>query len=757
MADIGTAYVKIEPTAKGITAKLNDEMGSAGESGGKSFGDKFGAALGTAGKVVAGAVAAGTAAVGGFAAASVSAGASFDSAMAQVAATMGTTVDQIGGLRDFAQEMGSTTAFSASQAAEALNYMALAGYDADKSMEMLPGVLDLAAAGGIGLARASDMVTDAQSALGLSTTETKTMIDQMAKASSQSNTSVEQLGDAFLTIGATARNVKGGTQELSTVLGVLADNGIKGSEGGTHLRNMLLSLQNPTDKGAAALDQLGVAVYDADGNMRSMIDIVADMQKGLQGMDQASKDTLLNGIFNKTDLASANALLGTSQSRFQELTAAIQDSDSAAKEMANTQLDNLSGDITLFKSALEGAQIAVSDQLTPTLRDFVQFGTDGLSQLTQAFQEGGLDGAMEAFGTILSDGLAMIIEKLPSFVDAGLKLLEALGQGLLENLPMIIDATVKIAMTILDALLENLPTILDAGLQIIEQLALGIAQALPELVPTIVDCVLNIVDVLIQNAPLLLEAAMALIEGLAEGLLNSLPLLIEKLPELIQSIVDFLIEHIADIIVFAVELTVQLAAALIENIPTLIAALPEIIMALVNGLLEGISKIVEVGAEIVSGLWEGIKGAWGKLVENVTSLGSKLVDKVKGFFKIGSPSKLFANEIGKWIPEGIAVGINANADSVNGAVDEMVKDAMINPQYEVMTQTSNTIAPSVASGTVTYQPESSNSILEEYLPLLLSAIQNSGVVLEGDAKDMFRLMRKENNQFMKANGVSAFV
>lgn len=757
MAEIGTAYVKIEPTATGITAKLNDELGSAGESGGKSFGDKFGAALGTAGKVVAGAVAAGTAAVGGFAAASVTAGASFDSAMAQVAATMGTTVDQIGGLRDFAQEMGSTTAFSASQAAEALNYMALAGYDADKSMEMLPGVLDLAAAGGIGLARASDMVTDAQSALGLSTEETKTMIDQMAKASSQSNTSVEQLGDAFLTIGATARNVKGGTQELSTVLGVLADNGIKGSEGGTHLRNMLLSLQNPTDKGAAALDSLGVKVYDAEGNMRSMIDIVADMQKGLEGMDQASKDTLLNGIFNKTDLASANALLGTSQQRFQELGAAIKDSDSAAKEMANTQLDNLSGDITLFKSALEGAQIAVSDQLTPTIRDFVQFGTDGLSKLTLAFQEGGLDGAMEAFGTILSDGLAMIIEKLPSFVEAGMELLEALGQGLLDNLPLIIDSAIEITTTLLNALLENLPTIVEAGLQVITQLALGIAEALPDLVPTIVDCVLSIVDVLIENAPLLLEAAMALIEGLAEGLISALPQLIERLPEIIESIVSFLVEHIPEIIVFAVELIVQLAAALIENIPTLIAAIPEIILALVNGLLEGVAKIVEVGAEIVSGLWEGIKGAWGKLVENVTSLGSKLVDKVKGFFQIGSPSKLFANEIGKWIPEGIAVGIDANADSVNEAVDDMVKDAMVDPKYDVMTQTSNTLAPSVASGTVTYQTESSNGLLEEYLPLLLSAIQNSGVVLEGDAKDMFRLMRKENNQFIKANGVSAFV
>lgn len=757
MAEIGTAYVKIEPTATGIVGKLNDELGAAGESGGKSFGDKFGAALGTAGKVVAGAVAAGTAAVGGFAAASVTAGASFDSAMAQVAATMGTTVDQIGGLRDFAQEMGSTTAFSASQAAEALNYMALAGYDADKSMEMLPGVLDLAAAGGIGLARASDMVTDAQSALGLSTEETKTMIDQMAAASSKSNTSVEMLGDAFLTIGATARNVKGGTQELSTVLGVLADNGIKGSEGGTHLRNMLLSLQNPTDKGAAALEQLGVKVYDAEGNMRSMIDIVGDMQKGMEGMDQASKDTLLNGIFNKTDLASANALLGTSKQRFDELGAAIKDSNSAAKDMANTQLDNLSGDITLFKSALEGAQIAVSDQLTPTLREFVQFGTDGLSQLTQAFQEGGLEGAMEAFGTILSDGLAMVIDKLPSFVEAGMKLLESLGSGLLDNLDLIINAAVEITMTLLNALLENLPTIIEAGLQVIAQLALGIAEALPELVPTIVDCVLNIVDVLIENAPLLIEAAMALIEGLAEGLIAALPQLIDRLPEIINSMVEFFTAHIADILVFAVELMMQLAGALIENIPTLIAALPQIILALVNGLLEGLSQIVEVGAEFVNGIWEGIKGAWGKLVDNVTALGSKLVEKVKGFFKIGSPSKLFADEVGQWIPEGIAVGIEANAESVNGAVDDMVKGAMIDPQYEIMAQSADMLTPAVASGTMTLQNDTSNSLLEEYLPLLLTAIQNSGVVLEGDAKDMFRIMRKENNQFMKANGVSAFV
>ena len=157
--------------------------------------------------------------------------------------------------------MGSTTAFSATQAADALNYMALAGYDTETSIEMLPTVLDLAASGSMDLARASDMVTDTQSALGLSLEETSDLVDQMAKTASKSNTSVEQLGDAMLTIGATARNVAGGTTELSTVLGVLADNGIKGSEAGTHLRNILLKMNPDTDKAVAAWENLGISAY----------------------------------------------------------------------------------------------------------------------------------------------------------------------------------------------------------------------------------------------------------------------------------------------------------------------------------------------------------------------------------------------------------------------------------------------------------------------------------------------------------------
>ena len=324
-----------------------------------------------------------TAPLAGIGVASLKAGADFDTAMSQVAATSGKTVDEIGDLRDFAIEMGSTTAFSATQAAEGLNYMALAGYDAEESMAMLPTVLNLAAAGAMELGAASDMVTDAQTALGLTMDETTTMVDQMAKTASTTNTSVSQLGEAILTIGPTAKSLSGGTKELSQVLGLLADNGIKGSEAGTHLRNIMLSLTPQTDAAAAAWDQLGVSAYDADGNLRPLQDTFNDLQKAMAGMSSEERTKMLSKMFNKTDLASVNALLDTNATRWNEVGFAIDDAGGAAEQMADTQLDNLQGSLTLLKSALEGAGIAISDVLAPVVRKLADF----LNALVTKFNE----------------------------------------------------------------------------------------------------------------------------------------------------------------------------------------------------------------------------------------------------------------------------------------------------------------------------------------------------------------------------------
>lgn len=327
------------------------------------------------------------AALGG---ASVGAGLEFDAAMSQVAATMGVSVDEIENLRVFAQEMGATTAFSATQAAEALNYMALAGYDADTSMAMLPVVLNLAAAGNMDLARTSDVVTDAQTALGLSIDDTVVLADQMAKTASKSNTSIKQLGDAMLTVGGTARGMRGGTEELVVVLGALADNGIKGSEGGTALRNMLLKLSDPTSKTAEALAKLGINAYDADGKFRDLRELFPEIAAGLDTLSEAERNDILGDMFNVRDISKANALLNTSVERWGELSAAVQDAGGSAQQMADTQLDNLKGDLTLLKSALEGAAIAISDVLSPMLRkltDFLTMLVDKFNALSPETQE----------------------------------------------------------------------------------------------------------------------------------------------------------------------------------------------------------------------------------------------------------------------------------------------------------------------------------------------------------------------------------
>ena len=364
------------------------------------------------------------AAIGAFGVSSVKTGMEFDSAMSQVAATMGKTMDDLanetgkvdlawgefsGNLREYAQEMGAHTKFSAIESAEALNYMALAGYDTQKSMEMLPPVLSLAAAGNMDLARASDMVTDASSALGLTQEQTLGMVDQMAMAASKSNTSVEQLGDAMLRVGGTAKVMRGGTTELSTVLGLLADNGTKGAEAGTAMRNILMAIQG--DKFEKTFGEMGISAYDAQGNLRSLKDVFMDMKDAMEGMTDEQKTDIISKTFNARDLKNVNALLGTSAKRWDELGAAIEDSEGAAEKMANTQLDNLAGDITLLKSAFEGLKISISDKLTPAFRVVVQFITwciDNASTLGPI-----VIGLATAFGTFaVAINIGAIIQKV---------------------------------------------------------------------------------------------------------------------------------------------------------------------------------------------------------------------------------------------------------------------------------------------------------------------------------------------------------
>lgn len=614
--ELAKAYVQIIPTTKGIKGQLTGIMDSEADAAGKSAGGKFGASFGSvlkaAGAAIGSALAAGGAALVAFTKSAVEAGMSFDSSMSQVAATMGKTMDELnsdiqtvtinnekwtGSLRDFAKKMGAETQYSATQAADALNYMALAGYDTKTSMEMLPNVMNLAAAGSMDLARASDMVTDTQSALGLSLEETNAMVDQMAMAASKSNTSVEQLGDAMLKIGATARNVKGGTQELSTVLGVLADNGIKGSEGGTHLRNILLSLQSAAKDGAVDFGDFSVSVYDADGNMRSMIDIVEDMQKGMGDMSQEARDAMISGVFNKTDLASVNALLNTSTERFDELTVAITNSKDAAAQMAETQLDNLAGDITIMQSAFEGLQIAISDGATPALRESVKGITEVINGLNDLVS--GVDGGADR----IKAGFSQILNGVRTALPALLDMFGAVAGAILEMVPELVSQLVQL-----------LPGLFNTVMNAISALIPGLFKLLPDLVSAFLQMVVMLVGHLSEIITPIIKAIPTIIKGVVSAILDNLPMLLQGVLELIVSIASELPSMTNELIEYIPQLFIQLAVAIVKCIPIILSSIGQLIENIAMSLL-GLEDPVKQTGEKLQGLGDAARDGWAEISE----------------------------------------------------------------------------------------------------------------------------------------------
>ncbi len=586
----------------------------------------------------------------GLAQSSVSVGMNFDASMSQVAATMGTAVDQIQSLTDTAKEMGSTTKFTATQAADALNYLALAGYDANKAAEVLPSVLNLAAAGGMDLAYASDLVTDAMASLNIEAS--KQNVDEfgnkLAMAASKANANVAQLGEAILTVGGTAANLKGGTTELTTALGLLANVGIKGAEGGIHLRNIILSLQSPTKDAREVMEQLGLEVYDAQGNMRQLDDILTDLNTVMDGMTQGDKDSIINALFNKTDLAAVNGLLAAQGEQWETLATQIDNADGAMGQMAETQLDNLQGVMTSMGSASEGLQLAVFERLEPTLTELGNYGIQCIRTLSSALSEGGPEAMLQAAGDILAELAAGIAEQLPGLMSTGVEIITQLTQSLT----------------------DAMPAILDTGAQVLGALVQGLIGSLPQLLSCAAEILCEFVNYLGQHADEILNAGISLCESLIIGITDNLPQLITSAAMLIANLTAALISHVPDIL----QCGAALLTALVDGIVRSIENLAEAALACVAKLLGvwdgSMDEWGNIGVNIVSGLWNGIKSGWAALINKVKGLVDLLPKAVKTILGIHSPSKVFA-EIGLNVCQGLANGITENAGLAENAAQQM--------------------------------------------------------------------------------------
>ena len=322
-----------------------------------------------------GAAAASAGIAGGLAAATM-AGSSFEAQMSTVQAISQASEADMIRLNALAKQMGIETKFSATEAGQGLEYMAMAGWDVDSMLAGLPGIMNLAAASGEDLGQVSDIVTDAMTAFGLEASRSAEFADVLAQASARSNTDVAMMGETFKYVAPVAGALGFSIQDTATAIGLMANAGIKSEQAGTSLRAMFTRMVKPTDEVEAAMERIGLSVANSDGSMRSLDEILRDLRAGFSGLSESERASTAASLAGQEAMSGMLALVSASDEDYDKLSEAIYNAKGAAEEMAQVRMDNLQGDVTLLKSSLEGAGIAAYEGLREPLRELTQTGTE---------------------------------------------------------------------------------------------------------------------------------------------------------------------------------------------------------------------------------------------------------------------------------------------------------------------------------------------------------------------------------------------
>lgn len=375
----------------------------------------------------------------------VETGMNFDKQMSAVQAVLGSTegtMENMAVLRAFALEQAHDSIFTAEQTGEAYYYMGMAGWKSEQMLAGLPGIMALAAASGEDLGMVSDVVTDSITAFGLSANDVSMYVDVLAAAATNANTDVARMGQTFQYVAPIAGQLGYGVDDIAVSLGILANAGIKGSQAGTTLRNIFTRLS--TDAGASSkqlgalgilTEELGVQFYDSAGNARDWGTVLSEARQAWSGLSQEQQITYAKQIASQRGMAGWLALMNASEEDFEKLATAIDESAGAAKEMSETRLDNLYGDVVKFNSALDVLKIAIYDDVKGPLRELVQWGTGALDRITEAINENGLEG-----------GIAQLGVEIESLGEKFAPMLESIGKALGPLLISLID-TVTPALT----------------------------------------------------------------------------------------------------------------------------------------------------------------------------------------------------------------------------------------------------------------------------------------------------------------------
>ena len=328
-----------------------------------------------------------TGVVTGLGTAAVKTAADFDSAMSRVAAVSGATGSDFDSLRDKAREMGAKTKFSATEAADAMNYMAMAGWKTEDMLSGIEGVMYLAAASGEDLATTSDIVTDALTAFGLTAADSGHFADVLAAASSNANTNVSMMGETFKYCAPVAGALGFSVEDTAEAIGLMGNAGIKASQAGTSMRSIMTNLTGDVKLSGAAIGDVTIATTNADGSMRSLSAILADCRGAFAGMTEAEKANNAEALVGKNAMSGFLALMNAAPEDIEKVSGAVNNCKDAAKNMADTMQDNLEGQLTILKSQLQELAISFGDLLMPAVRSIV-FGLQGMVDVLNAMPDG---------------------------------------------------------------------------------------------------------------------------------------------------------------------------------------------------------------------------------------------------------------------------------------------------------------------------------------------------------------------------------
>lgn len=598
-------------------------------------------------------------------------GSSFEASMSNVAAISGATGDELAALTEKAKEMGSSTQFSATEAADALSYMAMAGWGTNDMLDGLAGIMNLAAASGEDLAATSDIVTDALTAFGMSAAQSGQLADIMAAAASNANTNVSMMGETFKYVAPVAGALGYSAEDVAVAVGLMANAGIKGSQAGTSLRTILSSLANPANSAAEALDALGISAKDSNGEMIPLRDLLGTLREKFNGLTDAQKAEYAAAIAGQEGMSGFLAIVSASDADFNKLIDSIDNSAGAAEEMAAVMNDNVSGALTAMGSNLEGFAISIFETFSGPIQDAIQ-GITSVFKQAQEFLAPVFEGIKNAFNDVKAaidnaftpEQQAAISEFFGTIASVVVAAPFAVLAGVINIVVVAFELLIDVAGVVVSFFTETLPGAINTVGSFFSGLGntfSALKDTLSNGAKTIQDNVVKAFDGLKTNVTKAWNDLKTSVSSAMDGIKSNVTAAWDSIKASVSSTHN----GIKSVVTSAWDGIKSSISSALESIKSAIKSAWENVKSTITSVLDSIKSTV-------SSAWDGIKTTITNAVNSVKSTVSSAFENIKSTITSTlNAAKSTAVSVFDSIKSAITDKINAARDAVKAAIDKI--------------------------------------------------------------------------------------